>query len=265
MDNRYGRLSELNIEISCKEGRTILSDVYFTPPFKIMKPFYEKGLMRILQMSASPGIMEGDCQRISVDVKTCSVAEIYSQSFEKIHKMEKGEAVRAIDINVAENSFFIYNPLPTIPYAHSAFKNTITVNLKDSFSVFIYSDILTGGRIARGECFDYRYYHSLVKIYENGSLSYIDNSRFTPDEMNMKGIGIYEGYTHLLSIVICNINIYDDIENIFNDYNMPFGISKNERGYIVVRVLGKSAERLGKISDEIKGIAYIKYKNEILS
>ncbi len=263
MDNRYGRLSELNMEIESREGRTLLSDVYFTPPFKVMKPFYEKGLMRILQMSASPGIMEGDCQKISINVKACSAGEVYSQSFEKIHKMEKGEAARAIDITVAKNSFFIYNPLPTIPYANSAFNNIITVNLKDSSSIFIYSDILTGGRVARGECFDYKYYHSIVKIYESGSLSYMDNSRFTPSEMNMKGIGIYEGYTHLLSMVICNINIYDDIENIFDDYNIPFGISENDRRYIVVRVLGKSSESLGQISDEIKSIGYMKRKNEI--
>lgn len=263
MENRYGKLSELNMEISCKEGRTILSDVYFTPPFKIMKPFYEKGLMRVLQMSASPGVMEGDCQKINIDVKKDSLAEVYSQSFEKIHKMEKGEAIRTIDINVAENSFFIYNPLPTIPYSNSAFNNSITVNLKDCTSVFIYSDILTGGRVAGGECFDYRYYHSLVKIYEGGNLSYMDNTRYSPSEMYMWGIGMYEGYTHLLSMVICNLSLRDDIERVFKAYDKPFGITENYRGYTVVRALGKSAQRLQKISDEIRSLAYIKYKNEL--
>lgn len=260
MKNRYGKLSELNMEISSKDGSTILSDAYFTPPFKIMKPFYEGNLMRILQMSASPGIMEGDCQKINIDVMVGACAEVYSQSFEKIHKMEKGEAVRKINIIEEENCFFIYNPLPTIPYRDSAFNNTITIRLKDCTSVLIYSDMLTSGRVARGESFDYRYYHSLVKIYEGDKLSYMDNTRYNPSDMNMRGIGLYESYTHLMSIVICNISIADKIEEIMNDYSMPWGISETDNGYTVVRALGKSAQELQKISDEIKYSAFFKYK-----
>lgn len=263
MENRYGKLSELNMEVSRKDDKTVLSDVYFTPPFKIMKPFYENNLMRILQMSASPGIMEGDCQQINIDVKKGSCAEIYSQSFEKIHKMENNEAVRSININIGENCFFIYNPLPTIPYKDSAFNNSITIKLKDNSSVFVYSDILTSGRVAMGESFEYRYYYSLVKIFEGSKLSYMDNTRYNPSEMNMKGIGFYEEYTHLMNMVICNIDIIDEIYKIIEDYAMPWGISENDNGYIIVKALGRSAQELIKISDDIKRSSYSKHENEL--
>lgn len=262
MENRYGRTSELNIEISNKDNKTILSDAYFTPPFKIMKPFYENDLMRILQMSASPGVMEGDCQTININIKENSKAEIYSQSYEKIHKMDKGDAKRNININAADNCFFVYNPLPVIPYAGSAFNNEINVNLSDSTSVFVYSDIITGGRIACGECFKYRYYNSLVCIYENNNMEYRDNTRYAPHKMNMAGIGLYEGYTHLLGMVICNINIDEILDDIFEKYMYPFGITKTDSEYVVIRALGNSSQELQWLSDEVKKMVYNIYTSK---
>ena len=40
--NRYYRTCELNAVASYKDGKTILSDKFYTQPFKIMKPFHIK-------------------------------------------------------------------------------------------------------------------------------------------------------------------------------------------------------------------------------
>lgn len=261
MDSRYGRLSQLNMEITERYNKTIISDIYFTPPFKIMKPFYENGVMRILQMSASPGIMEGDCQKISISVKKGAKAELYSQSFEKIHKMEKDGATRSVDISIDSDSFFIYNPLPTIPYAGSDFKTTINVRLKDSSSVFIYEDMLISGRAARGERFAYRRYASLVNIYEDNSLSYRDNIIYRPGKMDIGGIGLYEDSTHLLGMAVCNMDVCEEIYKFFDAYKEPWGVTVNDRGYIIIRALGSSAQPLMEISHNIKSLACKKYKS----
>ena len=70
-----------------------------------------------------------------------------SQAYEKIHKMENGFAQRSIEIEIDANSELIYNPLPVIPFKNSAFKNSLSVNLKDSSSKFILNEILTCGRV----------------------------------------------------------------------------------------------------------------------
>ncbi len=253
MENKYGALSKLMLDIAYKDGTTILNDVYFTPPFKIMKPFYENGLMRVVQMSASPGLMSGDKQEIDITVGENSVAELCSQSFEKIHKMENGQAERNINITLDENSLFIYNPLPTIPYARSAMSNRVKVNLSNSSSAFVYSDIMVCGRAARGEKFEYIYYNSLVSIFENNVLTYRDNTRFCPEKMNMNGLGMYEGYTHLLSMVICNVEIDDsEIFELFEDFETPYGITRNDKNYVVIKALGKTAQSLEKAADKVR-------------
>ena len=42
MDNRYGKTSKLDLTMERRDDKTILSDVFFTAPFKIIKPFYDK-------------------------------------------------------------------------------------------------------------------------------------------------------------------------------------------------------------------------------
>ena len=175
MDNRYGKTSKLDLTMERRDDKTILSDVFFTAPFKIIKPFYDKDYMQVMQISASAGIMEGDKQEISIKALENSKSEIISQAYEKIHKMENGFAQRNIEIEIGANSELIYNPLPVIPFKNSAFKNSLSVNLKDSSSKFILNEILTCGRVYSGEKFEYKFYNSRVCVRENGRLVFMDN------------------------------------------------------------------------------------------
>lgn len=259
MENKYGRISELKIEAGEKRNETVLKNVYFTPPFKIMKPFYEGGLMKILQMSASPGIMEGDRQNINISIDENACCEIYSQSYEKIHNTGRGQGERNINIELESNCFLAYNPLPVIPYKNSAFENKGVVRLRDKSSVLVYSDIITAGRIASGEEFEYRYYKSLVEIYEGNELKYRDNAIYDNCKMNMRGIGLFEGYTHLLSMALCNINIENQICEIFKNYEYPWGVSNVCENYTGVRVFGRRGEELKEISEKISNLAFKKY------
>lgn len=53
-----------------KNGKTILEDLSFTAPYKIMAPFEkENGGIQIMPLCASAGIMEGDSQEFSYHVK----------------------------------------------------------------------------------------------------------------------------------------------------------------------------------------------------
>lgn len=42
MENPFGRVSQLNLKTEERDGKTILEDVYFTAPFKVMNPFVKK-------------------------------------------------------------------------------------------------------------------------------------------------------------------------------------------------------------------------------
>ena len=40
-ENQFGKLSEFYLTAAYRDGRTVMEDVSFTAPFKVMHPFYE--------------------------------------------------------------------------------------------------------------------------------------------------------------------------------------------------------------------------------
>ena len=160
--NRFGKVSELRIATEFRDDKTVMTERFFTAPFKIMLPLYEnkfegREVMQMLQLMASPGIMAGDTQSFSFDIREGSVCEYCTQAYEKVHKMNGGVGHRTVDINVEKNSFFYFHPKPIIPFKDSAVQNDIDITLEDDTAKFIYEEILCCGRVAFGESFDDAY------------------------------------------------------------------------------------------------------------
>ncbi len=206
MDNKFGKISRISACAALKDGKTILEDLSFTAPYKIMMPFEkENGGIQIMPLCASAGIMAGDSQEFSYHVKEGADLEVLSQSFEKIHKMDEGSAARTIEVQVDKNAKLYYYPQPVIPFAQSAFDSKMTIHLEDATSRLFLLEIISCGRNAHDERFQYRRFSSKVLLYRGDKLIYRDNTRYEPDKMPMEGIGMYEGYTHMANLFLSKI------------------------------------------------------------
>ena len=176
-ENKFGKTSEVRLETELRDGKAVLSDVFFTAPFKVMLPFYlREDYMQVMVLSASAGIMEGDVQKFDIHVNPGTSLEYLSQAYEKIHKMKEGMARRETKIVVEPEAFLKYAPLPTIPFKDSAFENHLEIELKEKTSRLLFQEILSCGRAACGEAFAYRLYHNHVAVREEGKLIYLDNT-----------------------------------------------------------------------------------------
>ena len=246
-DNCYGRLCELRLRAEVRDGATVVSDQYATMPFKVMRPFVVPaselpGLTRtedhrhratpaqVMVMSVSAGIMAGDEQRIDVDVAPGAALQMTTQSFEKIHRMDDGAcATRVTNLHVAPGAYLDYSPLPQIPFAGSAFAGETRIELDDEGARLVYGEILSAGRVARGELFAYRSYCNHVRVEVAGRPVFLDNTIYEPvaegpsfsgacDEamgfcvgpMDMEAFGLYEGFTHLANLVLVNIGVSEE-------------------------------------------------------
>ena len=253
----FGRRSELFLSTILQGEEAVLDEVQFTAPFKIMEPFREeKDYLKVMILSASPGIMEGDIQEQRIHVGRGTRLEVCSQSFEKIHRMKNGCARRYIRICQESDSFLYYVPQPAIPYRDSAFDNIVEVELEKESSRFIFQDILSCGRTAYGECFDYKYYNSLVQVRREGRLIYSDNTRYDPHTLCMEETGMYEGYTHLASLLLCGLSKdskWADKAREILEYTgeVEGGVSFLESGDAVVRILGRQAQKLEMLCKRI--------------
>lgn len=256
-ENQFGKLSEFYLTAAYRDGRTVMEDVSFTAPFKVMHPFYEKkDVMTVMLLTASAGIMAGDRQEINLCAKERSSLEFVSQAYEKIHQMEEGYASRRIHLTVGSHACLRYLPLPAIPFAGSDYRCTAEVELEDETSQFVFREILSCGRVAYGEEFQYRRFQSRVCISQGGRLVYRDNACYEPGQMDMGNFGMYEGFTHLASLVICNQQKPEgwvqQVRRLLEDAgDMEGGVTHTSAGHIVVRILGKNAAQLTEITERI--------------
>lgn len=214
MENKFGKISRISACAALKDGKTILEDLSFTAPYKIMMPFEkENGGIQIMPLCASAGIMAGDSQEFSYHVKEGADLEVLSQSFEKIHKMDEGSASRTIDVQVDKNATLYYYPQPVIPFAQSSFDSRMTIHLEDETSRLFLVEIISCGRTAHDERFQYRRFSSKVLLYRGEKLIYRDNTRYEPDKMPMEGIGMYEGYTHMANLFLSKLCDKDELNS----------------------------------------------------
>lgn len=257
--NQFGKISHLYLTSTAKQGKTILSDISFTAPYKIMRPFERKdGSIQVMLLAASAGIMEGDRQEFNFDIQSGSNLEFTSQSYDKIHQMISGCAKRFTKIKVAPNANFCFNPQPTIPFKDSAFENTMYIELADTSSKFQMSEIFSCGRYIRGEKFMYRHYYNFVKIYRQGKLIYRDNTRYDPQEFAMEGMGMYEAYTHLANIFISipqnpdefSSQVYKLLQS-YPETDITGGITKLSAGDFAIRIFGHRAQVLEQLTKQI--------------
>lgn len=142
--NPFGKVSELSLVLAPGKMRHLS----FTAPFKVLHPFHQDGFLQIMVVKVSAGLMAGDRQSIAIDLEPGTKAEFLSQSYEKIHQMAGGEAVREGRVTVGRDATLFYAPLPVLPFADSAFRSAFAIELADETSRLFYSDILACGRTA---------------------------------------------------------------------------------------------------------------------
>lgn len=254
--NPFGKTSSILIRSGFREGRTILEDVAFTAPYKIMAPFEkENGGIQVMPLCASAGIMKGDCQEFTYYIGKNSDLEILSQSFEKIHKMDGGCASRKIRIQVEENATLSYYPQPVIPFAGSAFDSDMEIHLSDETSRLFLLEVISCGRTAYEERFSYRRYSSKVRIYRGPKLIYRDNTHYEPSHMPMEGIGMYEGYTHMANIFLtaASPDIQDKIWAVLEaSSDCEGGVTRLACGDFALRIFGTRAQKLQEVAEQVK-------------
>ena len=96
------------------------------------------------------------------------------------------------------------------------------------------------------------------RICREGKLICRDNTRYEPDRMSMRGLGMYEGYTHLANIFLSasfgdlREPIWDMLER---ERECEGGVTLLPEGDLAVRILGNRAQILEEAAERIKGLA----------
>ncbi|MDQ4100645.1 MAG: urease accessory protein UreD, partial [Thermoproteota archaeon] len=179
----------LRLEEDKSNRRTSVKEQYSRVPLYAQRALYlEEGLSNMAYMyiiSPSGGILQGDRYRMDISLKNHAFAHITTQGATRIYRMERNYATQIINIDVGEDCYFEYIPDQVIPYRDSRFYQEANLTVHDT-ATLLYSEIITPGRVASGEHFDYDicYMKAIAKDH-NGSLKFTDVAMLEPKKRDM--------------------------------------------------------------------------------
>jgi len=196
-------------------------------------------------MSSSGGILQGYRYKIEITMKKDSQAHITTQGATRIYSMDSNWASVWSRITLEENSYLEYIPDQIIPYSNSKFFQQ-TELIVDETATAVYSEIITPGRMAMNENFDFEICYLKTEINDkNGDKIILDISNMEPKKQEIKKFGIFGEFDILGSVYIVSneksiLELEGKISEVLKTNKKIFAgvtISNLNRG-ILVRILG---------------------------
>ena len=159
--------------------------------------YLEEALSNMAYMyiiSPSGGILQGDRYRMDITLRKHAFAHITTQGATRIYRMEGNYATQVVNIDVGEDCYFEYIPDQVIPYRDSRFYQEANLGVHDN-ATLLYSEIITPGRVASGEHFDYDicYMKATAKDH-SGGLKFTDVAMLEPKKRDMKVFGVLSNH-----------------------------------------------------------------------
>ena len=260
-----------------KNSKTVIKNLLVKPPLLIQKALYpdtcNPNTAHIYIMSSAGGILQGDKLQIKIKASEKSNAIITTQSATKIYNTENHIPSQTIDIIVEKNSYLEFIPKQIIPHKYAEFLQI--ANLKvDNSSTLVYSEIISCGRIAHGEEFDFKSLIFRTKaVNENNEILFSDAMNIEP-KLGKKAFESLYGKKKIFSTVYIISKQFDNekldtkINSLLIKSQIMGGVSQlpHESG-IIVRMLSNSIDEIEEIIFNISNIikleksSIIKIKN----
>ena len=170
-------------------------------PLRCVRPFaLATGEVVLQLLHVGPGVMAGDRLELDVDVAEGAHAVVVAQAATKLHAMEPpGVAEQRMRIRVAAGGRLEFHPGLTIPFAGSAFRQSVEVDLEEG-AAFAWFERWSAGRVARGERHAYRHASSRLRVRVDGVPVHADALELDPERA--AGPGLFEGHAYVASGVI---------------------------------------------------------------
>lgn len=144
-----GKVGELRLGFSMRNGRSILHDLYRVAPLLVQQALYWDEAMPELPIcpiiSVGGGILQGDRYKIDISVGEGACAQVTSQSANRIHQMDANYASQHQTVRLEAEAYLEYLPDFTITYRGSRFINQTDVVVAAD-ATLLYGEMVLAGR-----------------------------------------------------------------------------------------------------------------------
>lgn len=261
---KAGKLGGLILKLEKDEvsGKTAVKQQYSRVPLYTQRALYlEEALPSMAYMyiiSPSGGILQGDRYRMDITLRREAMAHLTTQGATRIYRMEKNFATQIVNITVEQGCYLEYIPDQIIPYRNSRFYQIANLHVHDN-ATLVYSEMVTPGRVAGGEHFDYDIcYMKTVAKNQKERLRYYDVAILEPKKRNMGAFGVLEkldvfGTVYVLTETEKVLELYEEISREIRrvgGFSGGASILPDNNG-IIVRLLGSTASEVRSVIFEV--------------
>ena len=177
------------------EGKTYMARQFFRIPLQILKPHYYDvdGTAVVYSLNPAGGILQHDRLLTEIECEAEADAIFTTPGNNKYYRMDEDCAKVWNRLYVHSGGVLEYLPEHNVPFADA------TVYQENEFrvekgAVLFAADMVTAGRVASGEKFDYDRYQSRTRVYIDGELALYDNCCLQPDAEDLLRKGLLDGY-----------------------------------------------------------------------
>ena len=180
-----GRHARLDLTFLYRDRRTVLTEAYAEPPFRVARGLAEGDGVHMILASSAPGAFGHDRLQQIVRIGRGARVRLTSQSAMQVHPSPDGATAHLqSSYHVADGAHLHCDWHPLIPFAGARLDQRIDVHI-DGGGCLYWSDALMSGRQARGERWKFASLAHEIAVSRDGSLEYLERYRLQPNELTV--------------------------------------------------------------------------------
>jgi len=177
------------------------------PPLKVVRAFAQPdGAASVHLHNVSGGVLAGDQLEMQVHVRRGAHAQITSTSATRLYRQRgtSGVACQRNIVRIDEDGLLEYVPDPIIPFAHAELQQHTHIALAPGAGV-IWWEVLSPGREAHGERFDYSALTLRTEIYADNNPIAIERICLQPKTQELQTLAQFGAFSHYATFYACRV------------------------------------------------------------
>lgn len=250
---RAGRDGALRLRFERRRLKTIVAGCRYTLPLQVLAPVALDDPAAVVSvLNPTGGLVGGDRLAIDVEAAAGAHAVLTTPSATRVYRTEGEAAVQSVKISIGPGATVEWVPDHTIPFAGSAFRQTLDVQMAETARLILV-DAFSAGRIGRGEAWQFTLLDSVVSVQDRRGWLLHDRlalrGPMTGADTAWDGLGHAESHPYFATIAI--IGAFDR-ERFTADVQRQcagaeaglVGVATLARGGLLMRCLAPSAPEL---------------------
>ena len=257
--SRVGRDGALRLDFARRGPATVVVGCRFTLPLQVLAPVALDDPAAVVSiLNPTGGLVGGDRLVIDVVAGAGAHAVLTTPSATRVYRADGEPTVQTVRLSVGPRAVVEWVPDHTIPFAGSALRQAIDVEL-DETAGLILVDAFAAGRVAAGEAWRFALLESAISIRDPGGWLLYDRfvlrGRAVHNDLAPDGLGFAESHPYFASIAVVGAFDRDrfaaDVQGLDTDGGATsLGVAALPRRGALVRCLASSAPALLDAIDE---------------